>query len=318
MSVTKQKALELYYKIILTRLFEEKMVQVYADGAIPGSLHLGIGHEVLSVGTAGSLDRDDYLVFSHRGFGHCIAKGMTVGSILAEFMGRADGCSLGKGGVHLSNKDLGILGISGSQGGNAPIAAGAALAVSYIESRQVAACYFGDGTSNRGPVHEAMNMAAVWKLPVIFICENNHYGFSTPLAKEIAIEKISDRAAAYGMPGVTVDGNQLLDVCNAMNQALGRARDGQGPSLIEGMVNRWRGHHEWDQQEYKKPEEFEKAKKECPVAATRKLLKEHFMVEANVIEELDKKAASEVENGCKFASNSPWPDPQKVFSGIYA
>ena len=318
MSVTRETALELYYKIILTRFFEEKMVQVYADGEIPGSLHLGIGQEVLSVATAGCLSKDDYLVFSHRGFGHCLAKGMRPGSIMAEFMGKADGCSLGKGGVHLANKELGILGISGSQGGNAPIATGAALAASYAGSKQVAVCYFGDGTSNRGPIHEAMNLAAVWKLPVIFICENNYYGFSTPLSKEIAIDKISDRALAYGMPGVTVNGNHLLEVCQAMTQAIERARVGQGPSLIEGMVHRWRGHHERDLQKYKTPEEFQRAKDECPIITTQKLLKEHFKVDTSIIKELDAKAASEVQDAYDFAFNSPWPAPQKVFSGIYA
>lgn len=318
MEFSQDLALSLYDKMMRTRMLEERMVDLYKTGKIPGSLHLGIGHEALSVGSTACLRQDDYLVFSHRGFGHSVGKGISEARILAEFMGKAGGCSKGKGGVHLADLEHGSLGVSGSQGGNAVIAAGAALAAQYAESDRVAICFFGEGTANRGPVHEGMNLAAVWDLPVLFICENNYYSFSTPQDKILRLERVSDRAASYGMPGETIDGTDVFLVFETVKRAADRARQGKGPSLIEGKTCRFRGHHERDTQFYRPNGEMEFVRKTCPVERMRRELQARFGVQPDEIERIDRKAAEVIDEAVRFAENSPWPAPDKLYTGVYA
>jgi TPP-dependent pyruvate/acetoin dehydrogenase alpha subunit len=318
MEHSKALAVNLYMKMMRTRLLEERMVELYQAGKIPGSLHLGIGHEALSVGATACLRQDDYLIFSHRGFGHSIGKDISEKVILAEFMGKAGGCSGGKGGVHLADVEHGSLGISGSQGGNAVIAAGAALGAQYAGTDQVAICFFGEGTANRGPVHEGMNLAAVWDLPVLFICENNFYSFSTPQNKILRIKNVSERAAAYGMPGETIDGTDVFLVYETVKKAADRARQGLGPSLIEGITCRFRGHHERDTQFYRSDEELEGLQTSCPLEKTRLILQDRFGVQGAEIEAMNREAGEIVDAAVRFAEQSPWPAPEKLYTGVYA
>ena len=319
MTYEKRELLELYRKMYLDRCFELRLQEIYKEGnRIFTSLHLGIGHEALSVGAASALLNDDYLVFSHRGMGHCIAKEMPVKNLLAEWYGKATGCSKGKGGVHLSDFGRGILGISGSQGGNAVIAVGAALSAKLQKNGRVAMCFFGEGTSNRGPIHEAMNLASVWKLPVIFICENDSYSFSTHQSKILPIENVADRGSAYDMPSEIVDGNDVLAVYTAASKAVRRAKKGGGPSLIEGKTFRWCGHHEKDSfLTYMSEEEILEWKKHCPIDRFEKfLLKNEVKIE--LIESVQKEVKEEIDDACKFAENSPYPELEELYKGVYA
>jgi pyruvate dehydrogenase E1 component alpha subunit len=319
MTYEKSKLLELYRKMYLDRCFELRLQEIYKEeNRIFTSLHLGIGHEALSVGAASALLNDDYLVFSHRGMGHCIAKEMPVKNLLAEWYGKATGCSKGKGGVHLSDFGRGILGISGSQGGNAVIAVGAALSAKLQKNGRVAMCFFGEGTSNRGPIHEAMNLASVWKLPVIFICENDSYSFSTHQSKILPIENVADRGSAYDIPSEIVDGNDVLAVYSAASNAVRRAKKGDGPSLIEGKTFRWCGHHEKDSfLTYMNEDEILKWKKNCPIDRFEKFLIENE-VEIEVIESIQKEVKEEIDDACKFADNSPYPELEELYKGVYA
>ncbi len=319
MAYEKTELLELYRKMYLDRCFEVRMQKIYKEeNKIFTSLHLGIGHEALSVGAVSALLNDDYLVFSHRGMGHCIAKGMPVKNLLAEWYGKATGCSKGKGGVHLSDFERGILGISGSQGGNAVIAIGAALSAKIQKNGRVAMSFFGEGTSNRGPIHEAMNLASVWKLPVIFICENDSYSFSTHQSKILPIENVADRASAYAMPSEIVDGNDVLAVHTAASKAVERARKGGGPSLIEGKTFRWCGHHEKDTfLIYLSEEEIAEWKKHCPIDRFERFLLEN-KVEIEVIESIQKDVKEEIDSACIFAENSPYPELEELYKGVYA
>ncbi len=318
MSVSKELALDLYDKMVRTRLLEERMREFYAAGRIPGSLHLGLGHEALSVGATAMLRPDDYLVFSHRGVGHSIGKGVSERSILAEFMGKAGGCSLGKGGVHLADVAHGSLGISGSQGGNAVIATGAALAARYAHLDRVAVCFFGEGTANRGPVYEGINLAAVWRLPAIFVCENDFYSFSTPQDQVMLVADVAERAAGFGIPGATVDGNDPLAVYAAVATAVARARRGLGPSLVEGKTQRFCGHHERDRHTYRTAEEIAAARQACPIARFRARLSAEFGAGEAELAAIERRAGETIEEATRYAEQSPWPDPARLYSGVYA
>jgi TPP-dependent pyruvate/acetoin dehydrogenase alpha subunit len=314
-----KRLIDLYKTMLLVRRFEEKMVELYEEGYIPGALHLGIGHEALSVGACAPLREDDYLLFSHRGFGHCIAKGMPPGKILAEFMGKRSGCSGGKGGVHLADYSLGILGISGSQGGNHVIATGAGLSAQLRGTDQVTACFFGDGTANRGTFLEGINMTAVWKLPVLFICENNLYGFSTAQSRSMVVEDVAARAPGLGIPGEVVDGNDAIAVYEVVQKAIARARAGDGPSLIEGKTYRWRGHHEWDPgTAYRSQEEMAAWKEKCPIHRLETRLVEMGAMDRDSVAEMEKEVAQEVAAAVEFAMGSPEPLPTDLLAGVYA
>lgn len=311
-------AIELYRKMVLVRRAEQRWIELWERGLIPGAVHSGIGQEALSVGIVAPLRRDDYLLFSHRGIGHCIAKGMRPGRIFAEFMGRYGGCSRGKGGAHLSDDSLGILGLSGSPGGNAVVALGAALSAQMRGTDQVSVCFFGEGAANRGPVHEAMNMAAAWRLPCIFVCENNGYAMFTPQRWTSAITDVADRAKAYGMPGCVVDGNDALAVYDASYRAILRARSGEGPTLIEGKTYRWRGHFEGDPGFYRPQEEIDAWKQRCPVRTFREVIVQVGLMSDEEASGLEDEVASEIDAETKLALTSPYPPHEELMAGVYS
>jgi len=313
----KELLMDLYEKMLLTRRFEERVVELFKQGMIPGAVHLGIGHEAFSVGAIAPLRKDDYLLISHRGFGHSIAKGIPPGHILAEYMGKATGCSRGLGGAHLADRTVGIAGVSGCQGGNHVIAPGLALASKMKGTDQVTACVFGDGTSNRGTFLEGINLAAVWKLPVVFLCENNRYGFSVPIRKAMVNEDIADRAPSLGLPGVVVDGNDVIAVYEATDKAVERARSGEGPTLIEGKTYRWRGHTELDPgTAYRDPQEVKEWKQRCPIKKMQKRLLEEKVIDSEGIEAMEREVTRQVEETVRFAMNSKAPRPEDLESHI--
>jgi TPP-dependent pyruvate/acetoin dehydrogenase alpha subunit len=309
----KELLTDLYEKMLLTRRFEERVVELFKQGMIPGAVHLGIGHEAFSVGAIAPLRKDDYLLISHRGFGHSIAKGIPPGRILAEYMGKATGCSHGLGCAHLADRTVGMPGVSGCQGGNHVIAPGLALASRMNGTDQVTACVFGDGTANRGTFLEGINLAAVWKLPVVFLCENNRYGFSVPIGKAMVNEDIADRAPSLGLPGVVVDGNDLIAVYEAAEEAVENARSGKGPTLIEGKTYRWRGHTERDPgTAYRDSQEVEEWKQKCPINRMQKRLLEEKIIDPGGLEAIEKGVNRRVEEAVHFAMNSEVPRPDDL------
>jgi pyruvate dehydrogenase E1 component alpha subunit len=315
-ATTRRNLLRQMYTI---RAFEEMAEQLYALGKVHGTMHLSIGMEASAVGAIAALRPDDYILSTHRGHGHCIAKGADLERMMAEFMGKETGYCRGRGGsMHIADVQGGNLGANGVVGGGLATAMGVGLGLKMQGSDRICLCFFGDGAANLGPFHESLNMAAIWSLPVVYICENNQYAMSFSVKRAFAIDRISDRAAAYGMPGTTVDGNDLLAVREAVSEAVQRARGGGGPSLIENVTYRWRGHSKSDANRYRTQEEIEAWKRKCPIARFRERLiarGELTETEANDIERL---ARADIDAAVAFAEASPEPDTSTIEEGVYA
>jgi len=258
LSLTKEKLVEMYRKMLEIRFFEEKVFELYAQNLVPGTIHLYAGEEAVAVGVCSNLRKDDYITSTHRGHGHCIAKGAELKRVMAEILGKKTGYCKGKGGsMHIADFSKGMLGATAVVGGGIPIAVGAGLSIKLRDTNQVVACFFGEGASNQGTFHESINMAALWKLPVIFVCENNLYAMGTRQSRAMAIENVADRAIAYGIPGEVVDGNDVLAVYEVAWKAVERARKGEGPTLIECKTYRHKGHSRIDPAKYRPKEEVE-------------------------------------------------------------
>jgi pyruvate dehydrogenase E1 component alpha subunit len=317
--IPKEKLIEMYRKMLEIRLFEEKVAEVFAKGQIPGFLHLCIGQEAVAVGVCMNLRKDDYITFSHRGHGHCLAKGTSMRKVMAELFGKSSGCCKGRGGsMHLTDIENGVLGANAIVGANIPIAAGAALSVKLKGTDQVVVCFFGDGAANTGAFHEGLNIAALWKLPVVYVCENNLYAISTHVSTSTSVKDIAIRATAYGIPGEIVDGMDVIAVYETSKKAIERARKGEGPSLLECKTYRFCGSFQGDPQEYRTKEERLEWEKRCPI----KTLKEKLVKLGILTEELDKKIHEEIktniEDSVKFAQESPYPSEDEVGLFIFA
>ena len=310
---------ELLRQMYTIRVFEEKAEHLYALGKVHGTMHLSIGMEASAVGAIAALRTDDLILSTHRGHGHCIAKGADLNRMMAEFMGKETGYCRGRGGsMHIADVEGGNLGANGVVAGGIPIAVGVGLSLKMRKRDQIILCFFGDGAANTGPFHEALNMAAIWTLPVVFVCENNQYAMSFPVKKAFAIERISDRAAAYGMPGVTVDGNDLLAVYQAVSQAVKRARAGEGPSLVENVTYRWRGHSKSDANRYRTREEIEAWKQKCPIKRFRAHLLEEGVLTKEEADQIEQKAYAAIDAAVAFAEASPEPALETIEEGVYA
>ena len=313
------KLLEMYRQMLTIRFFEEKVFELYGQNLVPGTIHLYAGEEAVAVGVCANLRRDDYITSTHRGHGHCIAKGAKLDKTMAEILGRKTGYCKGKGGsMHIADFSIGMLGATAVVGAGIPIAAGAGLSIKLKGSDQVVACFFGEGASNQGTFHEGINLAAVWGLPVVFVCENNLYAMGTRQSRVMAIENIADRAVAYGIPGVAADGNDVLAVFEAARVAVERARRGEGPTLIECKTYRQKGHSRFDAAAYRPKEEVESWLKKDPVARFQtKLLEMNVLTEAEG-QKMVQEAKKVVDEATKFALDSPFPEPEEALEDVYA
>ncbi|MEJ2554823.1 MAG: thiamine pyrophosphate-dependent dehydrogenase E1 component subunit alpha [Anaerolineae bacterium] len=310
-------ALQLYETMQRIRKFELAVAELFARGKIPGFLHTYVGEEAVAAGVCAALRPDDKIISTHRGHGHLIAKGGHLDLMMAELFGKRTGYCKGKGGsMHIAEPELGMLGANAIVGAGIAIINGAALTAQYLGTDQVAVAFFGDGASNTGVFHEALNMASVWNLPSIFVCENNGYAESTPRHQHQKIEDIAARAKAYDMPAATVDGNDVGAVYLAAQEAVARARSGGGPSLIEAKTYRLRGHYEGDPQIYRRREEVEAWEKKEPVERWREALLERG-ISLVQIEEIEAQIEEELERAVVFAEESPLPDPAEARSDIF-
>lgn len=318
MELEKDMLLNMYRKMQEIRIFETRVVELFAEGKIPGFVHSYLGEEAVAVGTCSNLRDSDYITSTHRGHGHLIAKGGQLNEMMAELYGKATGYCKGKGGsMHIADVDLGILGANGIVGGGFTIAAGAGLAAKLRKNDDVTVCFFGDGASNQTTFHEGINLASVWDLPVVFVCENNMYGISLSQEYHQKIKDVSDRAVSYGIPGVTVDGNDVVAVHEAIREAVKRARNGEGPSLIECKTYRHRGHFEGDPTNYRPDEEVARWKEKEPIGRFRtKLLEMEVCTDAE-LDAIDKEVAQQVETAVVFAEESPLPASEDAVQDVY-
>ncbi len=313
--------LDLYERMVRIRAFESKVAKLFKRGTLPGFVHLYIGQEAVAVGICSVLEKDDWITSTHRGHGHLIAKGADVGRMMAELMGRTGGYCKGKGGsMHIVDFGLGILGANGIVGGGMPMATGAGLAEHVLGRGGVSVCFFGDGASNQGVLLESLNLSALWRLPVIYVCENNHYAEWTR-TDDITAGDISERATPFGVPGVRVDGNDVLAVRAVAEDAIRRARDGLGPTLIEADTYRQHGHSEGEAAFsgiYRPAAEVESWKERDPIPAFRAALIDRFGIDATALDGIDKQEHDRVEEGLEFGNESPWPEPADALDDLYA
>ncbi|HXG53564.1 MAG TPA: thiamine pyrophosphate-dependent dehydrogenase E1 component subunit alpha [candidate division Zixibacteria bacterium] len=312
-----RELVSLLQRMWLIRAFEEKVSALYAARHIVGLLHLGIGQEAVAVGACSLLSRGDYVFGGHRSHGHAIAKGADIGRLLAEIAGRAAGYCRGKGGsMHLAAPDCGFITATGVVGGTIPLALGAAFAAKERKQGRVAVVFFGDGAGQTGAFHESLNIASLWKLPVIFVCENNGYAEFTPLSSHTLVERLSKHAKTYRIPGFVVDGNDVLGVRTAVAKALRGARAGKGPAFVECLTYRLRGHYEGDPAKYRELSELAEWKKKDPIARFARVLKGRKLLSDAEIGAIEGEARALVEKAAEFALSSPWPEAAEVATQV--
>jgi pyruvate dehydrogenase E1 component alpha subunit len=303
----------------LIRRFEEVAEASYMRGLVHGTMHLSIGQEASAVGAVLALRADDYILSTHRGHGHCIAKGADPARMLAEFFGKETGYCRGRGGsMHIADIDGGNLGANGIVAGGLPIAVGVGMSINAQKLGRVCMVFFGDGASNEGAFHESLNMASIWKLPVVFVCENNKYAMSMDIALAMAVPNVADRASAYAMPGVAIDGNDLPAVAAASRAAVERARSGGGPTLIDCKTYRWRGHSKSDRNLYRTKDEIDGWRKRDPITRLEAELVAQKRLDAGEIADIAKRAHDAIERALEFAKTSPDPDPADLMRDVYA
>ena len=321
MKLTGEQLIEMYRRMVRIRSFEETVVDLAARGELAGAAHTSIGEEATVVGACMALRTDDYMVGTHRSHGHPIGKGAALKRLFAELLGKRTGVNQGKGGsMHLADFSVGSVGETSIVGSGLPVAAGAALGAQVLGQDRVALCFFGDGASNEGAFHEALNLAAVWNLPAVFVCENNGYAVSMPASRAVAVKDIADRAAAYGMPGAAVDGQDPVAVYEAVQHAVERARSGNGPSLVEAKTYRYREHAEGfgGGAPYRTDDEVAAWQKRDPVTTFRAQLIEQSVVSASDADAIAAQVRQEVAEALEYARQSEYPEPQEAFEGMYS
>jgi pyruvate dehydrogenase E1 component alpha subunit len=322
-NMNNDKIIDIYTRMLRIRRFEEQVGVLFAQGQLPGFVHLYIGEEAVGAGVCAALRDDDYIVSTHRGHGHVIAKGGDFNRMMAELFGKATGYCKGKGGsMHIADFSIGMLGACGIVGGGIPMAVGAALSAKYRGTDQVAVTFFGDGASNEGSFHESINLAAVQKLPVLFVCENNQYGEFTPMEKATAVKDIALRAGGYGIPGIIVDGTDALAVHDVAVEAVARARRGEGPTLIEAKTHRKGGHAEGEKAflaggVYRSPEELAEAQAKDPIDIMHRKMMALNVIAPNALEELDHSIVQAVVESVAFARQSPDPKIESIYEDTW-
>lgn len=316
--MNKNLMIKMYKEMVRIRRFEERVLELFSKGKIPGMLHSYIGEEAVAAGACSAINSDDYITSTHRGHGHVIAKGADLKRMMAELFAKSTGYNKGKGGsMHIAEPNIGILGANGIVGGGIPIATGAALSSKILKNNKVTLCFFGDGASNQGTFHESINLASAFNLPCVYICENNLYGVSVKQTQVRKVKDIADRAKGYAIPGVIVDGNDVIAVYRAVMEAVNRAREGEGPTLIECKTYRWRGHYEGDPVNYRTEEELEGWKKKDPIKRFSKKLLSDGMLNKEKLEVIEKEVKKEIDEAVDFADKSPKPDELVALEDVY-
>ncbi|WP_352430074.1 pyruvate dehydrogenase (acetyl-transferring) E1 component subunit alpha [Pyrinomonas sp.] len=311
--------LHLLYQMVLIRRFEEKAAEAYSLGKIGGFCHLYIGQEAVAVGAISTIRPDDYVIASYREHGHALAKGMSAEEVMAELFGKAGGCSAGKGGsMHLFDASVNFLGGHAIVGGQIPLATGIAFATKYRNEDRVTLCFFGEAAVNQGSFHESMNMAQLWKLPCVYICENNQYGMGTSLARAMSLQDIAKKACAYGMASEFVDGMDVLAVREATMRAVERARRESLPTLLEVRTYRYMGHSMSDPGNYRTRAEIEQYQQRDPIKLLSNNLREKGLLDDAIMNEIEQRVRDEVERAVRFAEESPWPAPEELYTDVYA
>ena len=319
MAISNEQMKDMYVKMRRIRDFESTAAKLFAEGKIPGFVHLYLGEEAIAPAVCECLTDSDFITSTHRGHGHIIAKGGDLNLMMAELFGRETGYCKGKGGsMHIADRDKGILGANGIVGAGHCIACGAGLSAKVRGTDQVCVCFFGDGSTNQGTFHESLNMASIWKLPVVFVCENNHYGISMSQDRHQAIKDVADRGAAYNIPGVAVDGNDPLAVYEAAHEAVARARAGKGPTLIECKTYRQHGHFEGDPAIYKPKEEQEAWMEKDPMPRYAKFLVENGVMTQAEVDAVDAQVAKEIDDAIAFADAQPIPAVETAVVDVYS
>jgi pyruvate dehydrogenase E1 component alpha subunit len=318
MTIPKDILLSMYRKMVEIRQFEDMVYLMFLQGTIPGTVHLYQGQEAVAVGVCANLKKDDVILSTHRADGHALAKGVPVRSCLAELLGKVTGCCGGKGGVmHLGDMSVGMVPAIAIVAGGMPIATGCALAFKFQKKDNVAVAFFGDGATNEGVWHEAVNMGAIWNLPVIYVCENNLYGASTHVTKVMKVKDIAERAPAYGIPGVVVDGNDVIGVYEATLEAVARARSGGGPTLLECKTYRRVGHSRGDANLYRDKEEEKLWLARDPILIAQNRLKEMGVLTDKLIQGIDEEVKIEIQEAVTLAQSDPYPAPEDCLKGLW-
>ena len=318
MKIPKEKLKFMYEQMVRIRYFEERVKDLFAAGEMPGFVHLYLGQEAIASGVCATLNDDDYITSTHRGHGHIIAKGGELSKMMAELYGKVTGYNKGKGGsMHIACPELGILGANGIVSCGIPIATGAALSAKYRNSGQVTVCFFGDGASNEGAFHESLNAASAFDLPIVYVCENNLYAVGTRQSKVRKIEDIADRAPSYSMPGVVVDGNDVVAVYEVAKESVERARAGEGPTLVECKTYRWRTHFEGEPDTYRPPEEVAAWRAREPIAPFRKMLIDQKIFKQKDLDLIDEAVIEDLDQAVEFARNSPLPQPEDALQDLW-
>lgn len=316
-NVTREEALDWFRKMSLIRRFEERAEEAYGQGKIGGFLHLYIGEEAVAVGAMAALQPEDDVITHYRDHGYVLARGIEPKRVMAELYGKATGLSKGKGGsMHMADVRRHLWGGYAIVGGHIPLATGLALAIQYRKLPQIVACFFGDGATNAGTFYSGLNLAAVWKLPLIAIVENNHYGMGTAFERVSAVGEVYRKASSFDIPGVRIDGNDVLAVRDAVRRMADQSRNGGGPQLIEAMTYRFRGHSMGDPQRYRTKEEVEEAKSRDPITRWRSTVQENDLATEDELRKIGDEVEAEVEEAVRFAENSPAPDPGELCNDV--
>lgn len=320
--INKGTLLELYRKMRISRRFEEKVVELVNENKIFGTTHEYIGQEAVAAGICTAINNDDYMMSTHRGHGHLVCKGGDLGFMFSELMGKANGYNKGKGGsMHIATLEIGMLGATGVVGAGVPIACGSALALKMDSSKKIVVSFYGDGAANQGVVHEAMNMAAIWSLPVLFVCENNQYAVSTSVNYSTKIKDLSRRAISYGFPGITVDGMDALEVYKKTLDICDYIRKGNGPYLLECKTYRYHGHFTAEPMlgiKYRDDKEIQKYKSLDPIDRIKKLILSKKFSKTEELEKIDQKIEKQLKRAVLFAKNSKFPVAEDALEGMYA
>ena len=318
----KKELLKIYEQMLRIRLFEQKATELFAQGLVTGSMHLYIGQEAIAATAGELLLQNDTITSTHRGHGHCIAKGGRTDRMMAELLGRKNGYCSGKGGsMHIADYSMGNLGANGMVGGGLAISVGAGITNALVKkNNNVTICFFGEGATNEGIFHESLNLAAIWKLPVIFVCENNLYQVFTSVEESLPVTDVSIRSASYGIPGITCDGNDVLEMYEVLKKAIARARKGGGPSLIEAKTYRWEGHYTGDgyaKGGYRSVEEVEAWKKKDPIVRLGEYIIKNKITDNVALEKINEDLKDEMKKAAQYAMESPWPDDSDLYKDVF-